>query len=218
MRIFSATVRETPGTSYHHQPTSPGRAGQRPTQKLQGTQIRHHLTPPHHHHHDRRTRPTNPPPTHPMRKPHCKGYRAAAVASSAAVRSLGVDAEPHAALPADTLALVATVSERQHLRRLALEQSVIAFDRLLFSIKESIYKVWFPLVRAWIDFDDANVQISRDGCFSASVGLPNHGAIQCVGRWRASRGFLVTMAGIKQNGILGRPLRDSWLASAEHLA
>ena len=25
------------------------------------------------------------------------------------------------------------------------------------------------------------------------------------------------MAGIKQNGILGRLLRDSWLASAEHL-
>jgi len=29
---------------------------------------------------------------------------------------------------------------------------------------------------------------------------------------------LRVMAGIKQNGILGRPLRDSWLASAEHLA
>lgn len=26
------------------------------------------------------------------------------------------------------------------------------------------------------------------------------------------------MAGIKQDGILGRLLRDSWLASAEHLA
>ncbi|WKR22387.1 hypothetical protein [Actinomyces israelii] len=25
------------------------------------------------------------------------------------------------------------------------------------------------------------------------------------------------MAGIKQNDILGQPLRDSWLASAEHL-
>jgi len=124
---------------------------------------------------------------------HCKGYRAAAVASSAAVRSLGVDAEPNAALPADTLALAATVSERQHLRRLALEQSDIAFDRLLFGIKESIYKAWFLLVRAWVDFGDANVRISRDGCFSASAGLPNHGAIQCVSRWRASRGFLVTM-------------------------
>ena len=28
---------------------------------------------------------------------------------------------------------------------------------------------------------------------------------------------VLTMAGIKQNGILGQLLRDSWLASAEHL-
>ncbi|WP_423753838.1 4'-phosphopantetheinyl transferase superfamily protein [Actinomyces israelii] len=70
---------------------------------------------------------------------------------------------------------MATVSERQHLRRLALEQSDIAFDRLLFSIKESTYKAWFPLVRAWVNFDDADVRISRDGCFLApasSLVLP----------------------------------------------
>ena len=29
--------------------------------------------------------------------------------------------------------------------------------------------------------------------------------------------LVVDMAGIKQNGILGQLLRDSWLASAEHL-
>ena len=33
---------------------------------------------------------------------------------------------------------------------------------------------------------------------------------------RGGDGF-VGMAGIKQNGILGQLLRDSWLASAEHL-
>ena len=35
---------------------------------------------------------------------------------------------------------------------------------------------------------------------------------------RAARGVGLGIAGIKQNGIPGRLLRDSWLASAEHLA
>ena len=38
----------------------------------------------------------------------------------------------------------------------------------------------------------------------------------CLRLWCASKFY--AMAGIKQNGILGRLLRDSWLASAEHLA
>src|SRR5918999_5953188 len=37
---------------------------------------------------------------------HCAGYRAAAVARAGEVRSVGIDAEPHAALPAEVLDLV----------------------------------------------------------------------------------------------------------------
>jgi len=33
----------------------------------------------------------------------------------------------------------------------------IAWDRLLFSCKESIFKAWFPVTRQWLDFHDVEI-------------------------------------------------------------
>lgn len=98
---------------------------------------------------------------------HCDAYRAAAVARCRDVRTLGIDAEPHDALPGDVLALVARPEER---RWLAQAPAGTHWDRLLFSAKESVYKAWFPLGRGWLGFEDASVEIDvARGTFQARL-------------------------------------------------
>src|ERR1700710_434937 len=88
---------------------------------------------------------------------HCKGYCAAAVASLSLCDGIGIDAEPNEHLPRGVLRLIARRREQDWI--LNAKKNGICWDRLLFSIKESLYKVWFPLERSWLDFDQAEVEI-----------------------------------------------------------
>jgi 4'-phosphopantetheinyl transferase EntD len=88
---------------------------------------------------------------------HCKGYCAAAVASLDWCGGIGIDAEPNESLPLGVLKLIARQREQDWI--LNANEEEICWDRLLFSIKESLYKVWYPLERCWLDFDQAEVTI-----------------------------------------------------------
>ena len=88
---------------------------------------------------------------------HCDDYRAAAVARASLLASIGIDAEPHEALPAGILDRVTLPAERAHLRDLP---PGVHWDRLLFSAKESVYKTWYPLARRWLGFEDAALLFS----------------------------------------------------------
>ncbi|MFD7234714.1 4'-phosphopantetheinyl transferase [Streptomyces syringium] len=104
---------------------------------------------------------------------HCDGYRAAAVARNTAVASVGIDAEPHAPLPAGVEKLVALPEERRTLDRLSTSHPAVAWDRLLFSAKESTYKTWFPLTGQWLDFGDCVITPDpEDGTFNCSLNVP----------------------------------------------
>ncbi|RBP64935.1 4'-phosphopantetheinyl transferase EntD [Brevibacterium sanguinis] len=122
---------------------------------------------------------------------HCEGLCAAAVARHTQFASVGIDAEPNLCLPADVLPQVSLGEERSMLRRLRrweAEQPVlgerwrgldqadaasgsggalrvrprIAWDRLLFSAKESIFKAWSPLMSTWLDFTDCEVRLDPE--------------------------------------------------------
>jgi enterobactin synthetase component D / holo-[acyl-carrier protein] synthase len=130
---------------------------------------------------------------------HCDGYRAAAVALTRDVTSLGVDAEPNEALPDhDMLELITLDEERAQLAELSAGLPVISWDRLLFSAKESVYKTWFPLARRWLGFESVGIRIDpHAGKFTARLLAPGplvHGAplTSVNGRWLADQGFLVT--------------------------
>lgn len=90
---------------------------------------------------------------------HGAGLRAAAVAPVALCRSTGIDVEPNARLPQDALSLVATEFEVQTLRSLASTWPTVAWDRLLFSAKEAVFKAWFPITGNWLDFTDCTLSI-----------------------------------------------------------
>ncbi|TDD87858.1 4'-phosphopantetheinyl transferase superfamily protein [Saccharopolyspora karakumensis] len=125
---------------------------------------------------------------------HCAGYRAAVVAWDKAVRTIGIDAEPHEPLPDGVLDAVSLPAEKAMISALP---GNVHWDRILFSAKESVYKSWFPLSREWLDFEEAEVTLSLDGTFHAHLlkqGYDPHGAplTSFTGRWLAENGLIIT--------------------------
>ncbi len=102
---------------------------------------------------------------------HCDGYCAAANASVADYKSIGIDAEVNAPLPNGVLPLVTTKEERSWLQ--TATNCPEQYGRLIFSIKESIYKAWYPLMKCWLDFQQAAVILQpRTGQFWAEIIHP----------------------------------------------
>ncbi|MET9498110.1 4'-phosphopantetheinyl transferase superfamily protein [Streptomyces sp. NPDC006552] len=95
---------------------------------------------------------------------HCEGYSAAALAHATDLASVGIDAEPHDALPQGALEKIALPSESARLVRLQAQGLPVHWDRLLFSAKESVYKAWFPLTGEWLDFSEADIDITVTPC------------------------------------------------------
>ncbi|CAG6399113.1 4'-phosphopantetheinyl transferase superfamily protein [Streptomyces cocklensis] len=94
---------------------------------------------------------------------HCDGYRAAAVARSTDILTLGIDAEPHDRLPEGVLdAIVATDTERAALASLTQRAPAVHWDRLLFSAKETVYKAWYPFHRRMLGFNEAELLFTAD--------------------------------------------------------
>ncbi|WP_419998924.1 4'-phosphopantetheinyl transferase family protein [Streptomyces boninensis] len=140
---------------------------------------------------------------------HCDGYRAAAVVRAGDLAALGIDAEPHAPLPAGILDTVALPAERGRLAYLAAGRGGVHWDRLLFSAKESIYKAWFPLTGLPLGFAEADIEFHQDpgpspapqGRFRAELLVPGPlvGGVRLgrfEGRWLVRQGLVATAVAI----------------------
>ncbi|MFD8232231.1 4'-phosphopantetheinyl transferase [Streptomyces sp. NPDC059696] len=128
---------------------------------------------------------------------HCDGYCAAALVRATDLASLGIDAEVHGPLPEGVLPSVSLPAEAGRLRRLAADHPGIHWDRLLFSAKESVYKAWFPLTGKWLDFMEADIDLTPDGTFRADLLVPGpwvgtRRLDHFEGRWTAGRGLIAT--------------------------
>jgi len=123
---------------------------------------------------------------------HCTGYRCAVAAREGDVRSLGVDAEPNTPLPHGVLAVISNPAEREVLAELGGEPLDVAWDRLLFSAKESVYKALFPLTQRWPEFTDATVAPASDGTFRANL-LVRAPVGRFLCRWLVRRDLILTV-------------------------
>jgi 4'-phosphopantetheinyl transferase EntD len=129
---------------------------------------------------------------------HCDGYRACAVARDSDIVTIGLDAEPHARLPDGVCEAVTSRAERIRLAALAVAMPDIFWDRMLFCVKESVYKAWFPLTGQWLGFEDAAVDFDAiNRCFTARLlvagPVVNGQALTGFeGRWRVSHGLIIT--------------------------
>lgn len=133
---------------------------------------------------------------------HCDGYRAAAVAHAREFATIGIDAEPNDPLPDGVLSMVASVEELKWLQPCMRVASTVRWDRLLFCIKETVYKAWFPLTSQSLGFDDARVLI--DGSrreFSAQIAGRVSGGRErssLSGRWLIRDGLIVTAIALRR--------------------
>ena len=133
---------------------------------------------------------------------HCAGYRAAAVAPSARMTAIGIDAEPDEPLPAGVLNAIARPEEVEHLARLATtcpvgpaSGSPTSWERLLFCCKEAVFKTWYPVTGRELGFDQASIRFRPTGrtfvadllIQPAAASLPR----TLVGRWTIGRGLVV---------------------------
>lgn len=136
---------------------------------------------------------------------HCDGYRAAAVARTTDILTLGIDAEPHGPLPEGVLKVIgSTAAESGALAELAADSPEVHWDRLLFSAKETVYKAWYPFHRRMLGFDEAEVLFARDpggtdrGTYTARLLIPGPllapgvGPDVFSGRWLVRGDLLVT--------------------------
>lgn len=123
---------------------------------------------------------------------HCKGLSVAVLARTVDVTLIGIDAEPHNPLPQGVLELISSTEEYQHIDTLNQVASEIAWDRLLFSAKESLYKAW-PAKERCPSFLDVNVTFFLDNTFVAITSVSG-GPCQINGRWGITDGFIVTCA------------------------
>ncbi|MEU6178823.1 4'-phosphopantetheinyl transferase family protein [Streptomyces coeruleorubidus] len=138
---------------------------------------------------------------------HCDDYCAAALVRATDLASLGIDAEDHGPLPEGVLPAVALPAEAERLRRLAAQRADVHWDRLLFSAKESVYKAWFPLTGKWLDFTEADIEISAGsgeqtrGTFRATLLVPgprvgDRRLGHFDGHWAVDRGLVVTAVAV----------------------
>jgi 4'-phosphopantetheinyl transferase EntD len=85
---------------------------------------------------------------------HDSKIAVAAMAAQHEFQSVGIDIEPAQPLALDLLSIVATVKERDR-----IEDDPFR-GRLLFSVKEAIYKAVYPLDRIFLDHHDVEVSLA----------------------------------------------------------
>lgn len=127
---------------------------------------------------------------------HCQGYRAATVARASDFHSLGIDAEPNSPLPPRIRSSVLSPAEMHHASALAEVQPGVAWERLMFSAKESVFKAWYPLAKTWLGFDDGEITFKLDHTFCARLHRshlpPELQGRSLQGTWDCSHNLLVT--------------------------
>jgi len=89
---------------------------------------------------------------------HTQGHCFVAVARSARVRALGLDAEQDAGLGRNLEAMICTEGERRWLKALPDDRRDRA-GMVLFSAKEAFYKCQYPTTRTFLDFQEVEIQI-----------------------------------------------------------
>ncbi|RSM90551.1 4'-phosphopantetheinyl transferase [Kibdelosporangium aridum] len=132
---------------------------------------------------------------------HCAGYRAAVVARSNDIHTLGIDAEPHAPLPDGVLGVISRDEENVRLSELTAADNSVHWDRMLFCAKETVYKAWFPLTRKWLGFEEASITLATDGTFEAKLMVPGpviagEQVDGFSGKWIVGNGLVITAIAI----------------------
>ena len=127
---------------------------------------------------------------------HCAELCAVVVSADDRVRSVGLDIEPSVPLEARLVERIARPEELAGLD--AQERGARA--KILFSIKEAVYKCQFPISRAFLGFHDVEVELEEDH-FCAVILEEKAAALaarEISGRFALSAGHVFSAARLDQ--------------------
>jgi len=112
---------------------------------------------------------------------HCERYCAAVAARRDEFAGIGLDVELDDALDAELISSVCSPGELN-----ARVRGSADVPKLIFCIKESVYKAYFPLARTYLEFHDVALDVG-DGIFAAR--LTRDALPPAAGRRRFAGGF-----------------------------
>jgi 4'-phosphopantetheinyl transferase EntD len=130
---------------------------------------------------------------------HCAGYCAAALARTRELSAIGIDAEPNEPISERLLGRIAGECERALVTELlgvaAPAPGAVRFDRLLFCVKEALYKAVFAREGVGLPFGASQVRFTVEdgwrGGFEASlVAAAGERSRSFSGRWCLQGGVL----------------------------
>lgn len=104
---------------------------------------------------------------------HCGGYCAVAVTRADSFSGLGIDVEAAEPLGRDLIPLVCVEQEISRLQE-SPESTRGVLAKLLFSAKESVFKCVYPLTGVFLDFQDCEIRLEREGGTFAAVLTSPH--------------------------------------------
>lgn len=97
----------------------------------------------------------------------------AVVARKTDYLSIAVDIEKDRAIKDDTLARISRLSERVQLEQAPAEWQSANLRAILFSAKECVHKIYYPLNRYTLDFQDVSLVFRwRERCFDVHIDKP----------------------------------------------
>lgn len=123
---------------------------------------------------------------------HTRGLCAVAVALSDEFQGVGLDVEPAEPVRPELETRICTERERDWLRELPSESERAISCRLVFSVKEAVYKAFFPQLREFWGFLQVETEIDFDsGVFVAQ--LPEgSGPASVTGRFARRQGWIMS--------------------------
>lgn len=145
---------------------------------------------------------------------HTDRFVAAAVSSDPGIASIGIDVESNEPLPEGVARIVCTDNELRALVALATAEPTIAWDRLVFSAKESVYKAGFPVTSEWLGFQDVELVVDPGtGSFRATLSPERASSWRLgrlTGRFNVVDGLIVTALCVTRPSTPGQHPPDSW--------
>lgn len=101
---------------------------------------------------------------------HSHGLCWAAAGQSTDYRAVGIDIEQIRDLSSDVQSVILTARDLHHAQELRARVGDYPWELIMFSAKESTYKVWQPLTGRWLGYQDAHVEVFPDACqFEVSI-------------------------------------------------
>jgi len=135
---------------------------------------------------------------------HCSEYCAVAVAIRSRIHGLGIDVERYEDLDEEVAEMVVTPQERAQIAKRDAHVEVSAQlgkkgHKLVFSIKEAIYKCCFPHVRSFIEFHQCQIEFDFENYAYSAVVKCNDGqqkarTFQIHGKWTVMAGHIFASA------------------------